>query len=312
MKLHSYHVNPFEDGHARTITTGVEIDSNVVNGLIEAADIGNKRYTEFVKERLVSGNQSIFDAIKKQKLLTGMEKKKKVAKAISILKEDRQAFGLLIAKAVSIEEAFQFPITTLPLALATPEGQLRQSDKAVLRNYLVQESNALTTECPTDAIWLIDGMATFRSVKPKATYAEWFIHVLQCVMPKCDVRPRKIALINDTYRADSVKAGTREKRGTSSKRVHLQSFDQKQLQGKEWQEFFNEIRNKEDLIHLATTFFKSEEAKAKLKLPLVVTDKEKTWLIEKNHSSAMFNCNHEEADTRLVYTHLCKNQPLLL
>ena len=300
LKLHSYQANPFEEGHARAITTGAEIDSKVVNGLIEAADIGNKRYAEFIKERLVSGKQSIFDPIKKQKLLTGMEKKKKVAKALSILKEDRQAFGLLVAKAVSIEEAFQFPVTTLPLSLATPEGQLRQSDKAVLRNYLIHESNALTIECPTDAVWIIDGMAALRSIKPKGTYAEWFLYVLQCSMPKTDARPQKIAFINDTYRVDSIKAGTRKTRGTSSRRVHLQGFHQKQLQSREWQEFFNNIENKEELIHLATTFFMSEDAKAKIKLPLVITDKDKTWLIEKNCSSAMFDCNHEEADTRLV------------
>ena len=71
----------------------------------------------------------------KHKLLTGMEKKE--ADALSILKEDHHAFGLLLAKAVSTEEAFQFPVTTLALSLATPEGKLRQSDEAVLRNYLI-------------------------------------------------------------------------------------------------------------------------------------------------------------------------------
>ena len=300
LKLHSYQVNPFEEGHARTMTTGAEIDCNVVKGLIDATDRGNHRYTEFIEECLVSGNKSIFDPIKKETLLTGMEKKKKVAKALSLLKEDRQAFGLLVAKAISIEEAFRFPVKTLPLSLATPEGQLRQSDKAVLRNFLACESNALTTECPTDAVWLIDRMAAFRSLKPKSTYAEWFLHVLKSVTPSCDARPKKIALINDTYRPDSIKAGTRETRGASSRRVYLQGFNQMQLQGREWQEFFNNIKNKEDLIHLAATFFKSEDAKAKLTLPLVLTDREKTWLIENNVSKPMFDCNHEEADTRLA------------
>ena len=56
------------------------------------------------------------------------------------------SIGVVVAKAVSIEEAFQFPVTTLPRSLATPEGQLRQADKAVLRSYWIQKSNALTME----------------------------------------------------------------------------------------------------------------------------------------------------------------------
>ncbi len=52
----------------------------------------------------------------------GIEKAKKTPKAISILKEDRQAFGLLVAKATSLEEAFSFPITTLPLSISNLDG----------------------------------------------------------------------------------------------------------------------------------------------------------------------------------------------
>ena len=55
----------------------------------------------------------------------------------SISNEDRQAFGLIVAKSVSLEEAFQYPITTIPLAVATSESTLRQSNKASLRNYLM-------------------------------------------------------------------------------------------------------------------------------------------------------------------------------
>ena len=54
----------------------------------------------------------------------------------------------------------------------------------------------------------------------------------------------KKSLVKDTYRDDSIKAGTRETRGTSSRRIHLQDFDQKQLQSREWQELFNNINSK--------------------------------------------------------------------
>ncbi len=69
-----------------------------------------------------------------KRLHTGITKKKPPIKAVSVLKKDCQAFGLILAKAISLEDAFCFPITSVPLALATPDGSLRQSDKASLRN----------------------------------------------------------------------------------------------------------------------------------------------------------------------------------
>ena len=56
---------------------------------------------------------------------------------MEVLKEDCQAFGLIVSKAFSFEEAFAHPITTFPLSAATPDGNLRQSEKASLRNYLI-------------------------------------------------------------------------------------------------------------------------------------------------------------------------------
>ena len=48
-------------------------------------------------------------------------------------------------------EAFSYPITSLPLSVVTPDGKLRQSDKASLRNYLKDEANAVTKDLPQSA-----------------------------------------------------------------------------------------------------------------------------------------------------------------
>ena len=42
--------------------------------------------------------------------------------AVNILKEDRQAFGIIVSNAYSLEEASSYPITPVPLSGATPEG----------------------------------------------------------------------------------------------------------------------------------------------------------------------------------------------
>ena len=50
-------------------------------------------------------------------------------KILSTLQEDYQAFGLIVDKAISLEEAFSFNITTVPLSIATPDRKLRQLEK---------------------------------------------------------------------------------------------------------------------------------------------------------------------------------------
>ena len=45
-------------------------------------------------------------------------KEKNETSEVSLLKEDRQAFGLLISKAETLEEAFKYPLTTVPLSIA--------------------------------------------------------------------------------------------------------------------------------------------------------------------------------------------------
>ena len=89
----------------------------------------------------MEGKKSFLEPICKVKLKTGSKKKKKVLKSLSVLKEnykeDCQAFGLFVNKTEKLAEAFKYPITSVPLAVATlylPKSTLYQSDKAGLRN----------------------------------------------------------------------------------------------------------------------------------------------------------------------------------
>ena len=68
--------------------------------------------------------------LKTQKLKIGFEKKVREAMVINQLKEDKQAFSLLLAKEISPEEVYSYPLTTLPFALSDPSGKLQQSQKA--------------------------------------------------------------------------------------------------------------------------------------------------------------------------------------
>lgn len=62
---------------------------------------------------------------------------------MAVLKEDCQPFGVIICKSISKKDAFAHPIISAPLATATPEAELRQSDKCSLRNFSMREANAV-------------------------------------------------------------------------------------------------------------------------------------------------------------------------
>ncbi len=219
-----------QDGPARHITTGKEIDCQIVSDMLKAPEIGQAKCKEFIKDRLVTGEVDFFQPIKCVKLKTGLAKQIKKQKCVSILKEDRQAFGSMLSQSIDLEEALPFPLTSVPLSIAMPDGMLQTAQKHLLRNHIIQEADALTQQCPQNARWLIDGMAVMRSIKPKASFSDWFIGLLKFVTPRDDRDPIQIEIINDTYLKESVKSGTREKRGKE------EEFTFKVLINKCWKE----------------------------------------------------------------------------
>ena len=111
-KLEDYKIDPFGSGAARHITTGKELDHQVVTDMLRAPDIGSNKYKQFVEDRLVKQTLTVdfFQPIKKLKLRTGLSKQTKQPRKVSVLKEDRQDFGDLLSKSIDIEEAMQYPL----------------------------------------------------------------------------------------------------------------------------------------------------------------------------------------------------------
>ena len=73
--LVTYNIDPFDDGPVKVLTTGVEIDCKIVDGLIDAPKIVNDHYIKFVNDCLVTRKKSIFAPIKKLLIDTGFKRK---------------------------------------------------------------------------------------------------------------------------------------------------------------------------------------------------------------------------------------------
>ena len=140
-----------------------------------------------------------FALIKNPKLKTAFEVRVREAKVINQLKEGKQVFGLLVAKEISPEEVYSYPLTTLPFALSDCSGKLQQSQKAPFRKYLISKSKSTRKEVPIDADWIYDGIAVVRAMPIKSTWKESADTFLEAVTPQEYLHPASMQIIKDTY-----------------------------------------------------------------------------------------------------------------
>ena len=75
---------------------------------------------------------------------------------------------------------------SVPVAVATPELTLYQSDKAWLRNYIINISKRSSRKYPRDVQWVVDEIAAIRSVPVSATYKEWFKTLAKFIIPPAE------------------------------------------------------------------------------------------------------------------------------
>ena len=271
-KLQTYHT-PFE-GPARNISTGIELDTAIVQGLIGVRSVGEEMHRIFYTDRVLSNTVDFFAPIKRSTIKTGLEKKQKAAaKALSVLREDRQALGLIVAKCHNKREAFSHCLMKYPLAISTPDGKLYQpGSKAKFRNYLIEQAGAVIEGPPREATCIYDGMAIIRASSPAETWGQYMSDQLRAFIPPTAWHAKEIVVVFNNYINDweySTKETARLERG-SSPRVHLGSNDQKMLGRKEFQSFMHNKQNKDELIKRFNDFAEQPEARRLLEIPLTI------------------------------------------
>ena len=66
--------------------------------MIRADKIGDEMHLSFVNDCLIKGKADFFDSIKKVNHDIGFKKTKKILKAVSVMKKDRQTFGVVLER----------------------------------------------------------------------------------------------------------------------------------------------------------------------------------------------------------------------
>ena len=122
----------------------------VGENFINADKIGDEMYLSFINECRTKGKADFFDPIKKVNLDKGLKKMKRIRKAVSVMKEDGLAFGVMLGEEANLEEAFPYPVTSVALSLGF---QIRLLDKIqnIISVIIIDISQACESTPPNEA-----------------------------------------------------------------------------------------------------------------------------------------------------------------
>ena len=122
----------------------------VGENFINADKIGDEMYLSFINECRTKGKADFFDPIKKVNLDKGLKKMKRIRKAVSVMKEDGLAFGIMLGEEANLEEAFPYPVTSVALSLGF---QIRLLDKIqnIISVIIIDISQACESTPPNEA-----------------------------------------------------------------------------------------------------------------------------------------------------------------
>ena len=173
-------LNPFNPDlqHLVCLSTGKVATPDVEHNLLQANDIGEKAYKEFREQRLQSNTPKVkfHDTITKANLKTFTHLNKKVSHQVTsgrnkegILKADRRLFAQMIVIAESnnlMREVLSHHLGRLPWSLATPDGLMRKTNKALASLAKELQRNVQAADSITQpSVYVIDGIALVQSLK---------------------------------------------------------------------------------------------------------------------------------------------------
>ena len=313
--------NPFEEdsGDLYLLDTKDVMVDDIVQSIKQVTTIGNEKYSTFIKERFIDRSKPITDPIAKNKLIllstppdktTSKQKEK-----ISALKSDCALFSRLYIACQSrdgnLEEFFKYENQPCPPSLSS-SGDLRSGTKADLLpclENLVERANII----PDVNVKVMDAAALVQMMPPAVgttfqTYAEdvFAPYIMKELEPV-----ERIDLVWDVYYEDSLKKGTREKRGSGVRRkvrpdVKVPS---------NWKSFLRVDENKKDLFQFLARHLTETNASGKL-VCNTYNDSVMMSPYQIENASDLHPCTHEEADSR-IFLHVknaidCGHQKLLV
>ena len=308
--LSEEYLNPFdptlEEDKIFNLSSGVPLENNTV---LQCQDIGREKQKEFINKRLETDQVSFHAPIKRVKINLFSDATKTVVSKggkNAIIEVNRDIISKLLAlfaktgRQIDFKSALAYPLTTVPLSIANPDGSRRTTQKSKMLEFLSlkdEEEPQLNAD-----VFIIDLMAQIRVLTKEVpdTYEEFVIKFLHSI-PKGYAR---IDIVADTYREKSIKSSERNKRGNlESQKIMINS--EKSKMPRDFQKFLRNGDNKSRLIELIFEYVINHRSKC---LQIVKSNKIvlsgdcfcKEVTLSSVREGTELNSNQEEADTKVI------------
>ena len=198
------------------LSSGVAVDSELADQILSIKESGEEFYKDFVDDRLKSTSIKIHDPIKRNKVSLFKSACKKVVvqyhnkqKTIEI---NRNILAKLLAytaktrRQIDFKVALTFPLCSLPLCFAHPDGTRRSTKKSqlmeIVLSYCEEVPTTLTIPMDNVSAYMVDLMAMIRTIQGVPdTYEELARRLFQ-MLP---VGYSRINIVTDTYQKISLK-----------------------------------------------------------------------------------------------------------
>ena len=316
-------INPFETEQEEllSLASGVMVENDVADNLLNAEEIGEQQFLDFSKKHLLGENPDIFTKLKRNKLqtfssTTSVSVKNKEGKKVNIML-NRNLFArlLVIAKSrqVDLKELLSYSLGTFPLSLSTTTGGLVKTAKSKLAEILENEAGnpEIDASAFNNSALVIDAMAVIQSMKGKwKTYGEFADALLNSLVKLArKYNSTRLDFVADRYPALSIKNTERQRRADKGvQKVHI--FGKDQNVPKQWKKFLSCGENKESLVVFLCEYWRAcSSSQLGTVSAIHVTAKENCYVLYAGESPSdrvrsdevsPLRSNHEEADTRLI------------
>lgn len=296
--------NPFteEIDELCHITTRTVSAQSVTVTVHTVEEVGKKLFADYIDQRLVQKNLTIFHPIQKNSLpLFGTHTRKpgKIQQSVKALKADCNLFARLYVACQNrdgnLNEFFRHENQSQPPSLSH-EGHIRLGTKSdivgVLESLL---ESTFERNLNVDAV-VYDGAALVNILQPK-TCKTFFQYATEIFCPfilkqVTEMKCTRVDVVWDSYHKDSLKAYTQTIRGEGTRR---------QVKGpypipRNWSDFLRNSSNKEELFQ----FLADACVEVLGRHVATVSTKGADIVCSSGAATNLRHCSHEEADTRLL------------
>ncbi|MES9884486.1 MAG: hypothetical protein ABW185_26880, partial [Sedimenticola sp.] len=304
--------NPFSECSADLLSldTRVIMSQEVVAAIGKTESVGQSQYKSMVDERIIGNSRHINDPITKNNLpLFSSDLSKTVGKysKVSSMKSDIQLFSRMYIACQNrdgnLDAFFERENHAWPPSLAD-NNVLRAGNKSELLKCL-ENSDEQPLDHPDVKLKIFDGAALVHSLDPKKadkslkTFDDYSSKVFLPYLVKHLQLADRVDVVWDVYRPDSLKAFTRQCRGTGE----LLRVSGTTSLPSNWKSFLRVDGNKTGLFTFLAKSIQNFEIPAGKQMITTFHDKLLQNCPSANTDaeySDLQHCSHEEADTRMI------------